>query len=168
LAVGRVLRPHGLNGEVRVEILTDYPERFSLHETLYLGSIQEAEGEGCTPYGLESYRFHKGAVLLKLEGIDERNAAETLRELLVWIPFAQAVPLEEGEQYEYQMVGLTVVTDEGQELGQVAEIIDTGAAAVYVVRGMRGEILLPDTSEVVLDVDVEAGRMVVHLIEGLV
>lgn len=160
LAVGRVLRPHGLHGEVRVEIHTDYPERFALHKLLYLGPAY-------VPYALQSYRFHRGAVLLKLEGIDDRAVAETLRGQWVWIPIEEAVPLEEGECYQYQMYDLRVWTVDGEDLGRITEIIETGSHDVYVVQGERGEVLLPDTDEVVVEVDVQAGRMLVRLIEGL-
>ncbi len=160
LAVGRVLRPHGLHGEVRIEIHTDYPERFALHKWLYLGPAH-------VPYALQSCRFHQGAVLLKFAGIEDRAVAETLRGQWVWIPREEAVPLEEGECYQYQMYDLQVWTVEGEELGRVTEIIEAGPHDVYVVQGTKGEVLLPDIEEVVVKVDVQARRMLVRLIEGL-
>jgi 16S rRNA processing protein RimM len=175
LAVGRILRPHGLRGEVRVEIHTDLPERFALYDRVYLAPAQVNSGPSgllsasstATPYGLESHRFHSKWVLLKLAGIDDRTQAEPLRDLWVWIAPEQAAPLEEGEVYLHDMLELQVVTDEGEELGQIVKIIETGANPVYVVRGPRGELLLPDTEEVILDVDLEAQQVTVHLIEGL-
>jgi 16S rRNA processing protein RimM len=167
-----VLRPHGLRGEVRVEIHTDAPERFASYKRLYLAPITPdgnalVHGEH-VPRALQGYRFHQGKVLLKLEGIDDRNQAEMLRDQWVWISIEDAVPLGEGEVYLHQMLHLRVVTAEGESLGEVTEIIETGANYVYVVRGARGEILVPDTDEVVLDVDTEARQMTVHLIDGLV
>ena len=192
LAVGRVLRPHGLQGELRVEIHTDYPERFALRKRIYLGPAEtsphrtwdpcETQGndsatgscgrttsDPCAyiPYALEGCRFHQSTVLLKLKGIDDRHRAETLREQWVWIPIEDAVPLEEGECYLYQVLGLRVVTVDGEELGKVTEIIETGANLVYIAQGVQGEILLPDTDEVIVQVDVPAGQMIVQLIEGL-
>jgi 16S rRNA processing protein RimM len=172
LAVGRVLRPHGLRGEIRVEIHTDYPERFALYKEVYLAPTRPQEGlliasEGVV-YPLEGHRFHQGAVLLKLGGIDDRMQAESLRELWVWIPPKDAVPLQEGEFLLHQLMYMRVVTAEGEFLGEIAEMIETGANLVYVVRGPRGEILVPDIDEVVLDIDVEAGQMTVQLIQGLV
>jgi 16S rRNA processing protein RimM len=175
LAVGRILRPHGLRGEVRVEIHTDSPERFALYEQVYLAPAQADPGPSgllsappfTTPYGLEGHRFHGKWVLLKLAGIDDRTQAETLRDLWVWISPEQAAPLEEGEVYLHDMLELQVVTDEGEALGQIVQIIETGANPVYVVRGPRGELLLPDTDEVILDVDLEAQLVTVHLLEGL-
>jgi 16S rRNA processing protein RimM len=161
LAVGRVLRPHGLRGELRVEIHTDYPERFALYRQLYLGSAY-------VPYRLEGHRFHQGVVLLTLEGIDDRNKATALQGQWVWIAMDDAVPLEEGEYYLHQVLDLRVITVDGEELGWVAEIIETGANDVYVVHGARGEILLPAIPEVIVKVDVQAGKMTVRLLDGLV
>ena len=160
LVVGRVRRPHGLRGEIRVEIQTDYPERFAVYKTLYLGPEY-------TPFALQGHRFHQGTVLLKLDGVDDRNAAETFRDQWVWIAVEDAVPLKEGEVYLHQMLHLDVVTRDGEALGHVTQIIETGANLVYVVRGKQGEILIPDTDEVILAVDLGAGQMTVQLIEGL-
>jgi 16S rRNA processing protein RimM len=171
LAVGQITRPHGLRGEVRVEIHTDYPDRFALYERVTLAPTRPERGllvasEGAA-YELEGHRFHQNAVLLKLSGIDDRTQAEALRSLWVWIPAKDAAPLQEGEVLIHQLMYMRVVTTEGEAVGLVQDIIETGANLVYVVRGPRGEVLLPDTDEVVLDIDVEAGRMTVQLIEGL-
>lgn len=160
LAVGRVLRPHGVRGELRVEIMTDHPERLSFHPVLYLGPEH-------TPYDLEGVRFHKGAALIKLTGCDDRNAAEALRNQLVQIPFEDAVPLEEGEFYEFQIMGAEVITETGETLGRVVEVIETGANDVYVVQGPRGELLIPVIEDVVQELDLENQRMVVTLLPGL-
>ena len=85
----------------------------------------------------------------------------------VWIALEDAVPLEEGEIYLHQMMGLRVVTVDGEDLGSVTEIIETGANPVYVVRGSQGEILIPDTDQVIQSVDLTAGLVTVRLIEGL-
>lgn len=160
LAVGRVLRPHGVRGELRVEILTGYPERLPLHSTLYLGSDARA-------YRVERVRFHRGAALIKLVGCEDANAAEGLRDQLVQIPLKEAVPLEEGEYYHFQLLGVEVTTEEGNSLGRVTEVLDTGANDVFVVRGPHGEILIPAIEEVVRELDLESGHMVVMLLPGL-
>jgi 16S rRNA processing protein RimM len=169
LAVGRVLRPHGVRGELRVEVHTDHPERFALYKRLYLGPAGpggEMEASGVA-YLLQSHRFHSGLVLLKLEGIDDRTRAEAYRDLWVWIAVEDALPLPEGEFYLHQMLHLQAVEEDGEELGEVVEIIESSAHPVYVIRGPRGEVLVPDIDEVILQVDVVAGRMVVRLPEGL-
>lgn len=161
LVVGRVIKPHGVRGELRVQIHTDYPERFAVYETLYVGP-------SFVPFKLKTHRFHHDLVLLTLDGIEDRTQAESLRDQWMWISVEEAVPLEEGEFYSYQAIGLRVVTDEGIELGHIAEIIETGANDVYLVRGAQGEVLLPDIPEVVVRVDIPAGEMTVHLLEGLI
>jgi 16S rRNA processing protein RimM len=160
LAIGRVLRPHGVRGEVRVEIHTDYPERYGVYRHVYLGP-------GYVPYEIRGYRFHQGRVLLKLRQVTDRTAAEALRGQWVYIAMEDAVPLAEGEVYFHQMLGLRVETIEGEELGETVDMIDTGANPVYVVRGMEGEILIPDIPEVIEAIDLEAGKLIVRLMEGL-
>lgn len=160
VAVGRVLRPHGVRGELRVELLTGYPERLPLHAVLYLGD----EGR---PYTVERLRLQEGVALIKLAGCDDRDQAETLRGQLLQIPLEHAVPLEEGEYYHFQLIGVEVFTDGGECLGRVVEVLDTGANDVYVVRGRRGEVLLPAIEDVVRQLDLEGRRMVVTLLPGL-
>jgi 16S rRNA processing protein RimM len=161
IAVGRILAPHGIRGEVKVEILTDYPERFFQHPTLYVGPA-------AVPVKVKSARYFKSYVLLSFENRPDRNAVEELRGLYLQIPISEAMPLEEGEFYLFQAIGLEVVTDEGDLLGTVTEVIETGANAVFVVKGEGREILIPDTKEVVLGADLEKGTLTVHLIPGLV
>jgi len=165
LSVGRVLRPHGVRGELRVEILTAYPERLAQQAHLYLARPDSPEA--VRRYLVEGLRFHREILLLKLDGCDDRNAADRLRGMLVQVPVEEAVPLEEGEYYLFQLVGVRVETESGEWLGQVTEVIETGANDVYVVRGPRGELLLPALDDVVLELDLEARRMVVHLLPGI-
>lgn len=160
LAIGRVLRPHGVRGELRVEIHTDFPERFGVYRQVYLGPDH-------MPYEIEGHRFHQGRVLLKLREVIDRTAAEVLRGQWVYIAAKDAVPLAKGEVYLHQMLGLRVRTVEDEELGEVVDLIETGANLVYVVRGMQGEILIPDIPEVIEAIDLEAGQLIVRLMEGL-
>lgn len=168
LLLGRVLRPHGIRGELRIEILTAYPERVMPGRELFLGPDPDDEASAI-PYQVIKSRTHQKYLILHLEGIPDRNAAEHLRNHYVMVTLEDAVPLEEGEVYLFQMLGLNVVTDDGEHLGRITEIIETGANDVYVVKhGARGEILLPAIDECVLDVDLDAKRMTVHLIDGLI
>jgi 16S rRNA processing protein RimM len=161
LVIGRVVRPWGVRGEAKVEIITDFPERFSRLRKVYLGP--EA-----VPFILESFRLHKGAALFKLKGCHNRTAVEELRGQLVQIPIEEAVPLEQDEYYEHQIVGLAVWTAGGERLGTVDEVISTGSNDVYVVRGQGREILIPAIEDVVLEISLAQGRMIVELMEGLV
>ena len=165
LAIGQVVSAHGIRGELKVEILTDDPDRFRLLDQVWVG----LDGEEPLSTPIESHRLHKRHLLLKLAGCNDRTTAETFRGLLIQIPFEEALPLEEDEYYEYQIVGLAVWTVAGEHLGQIEEIIYTGANDVYVVRGdhPRQEILIPFLADVVLEIDLETGRMVVELPEGL-
>jgi 16S rRNA processing protein RimM len=161
LIIGRVERPHGVRGEVRVAPYTDDPERFTWLKTVYVGE------KAMRPVAVEAARFHQGIVLLKLAGYDDRDAAETLRQEWLHVPEEEGIPLEEGEFYLYHLIGLHVYTDEGEQLGELTEVLETKANLVYVVNGPRGEILLPETEEVVQEIDLDAGRMTVHLLPGL-
>ncbi len=165
LAVGRVSRPHGVRGELRVEILTDYPGRLGQHAYFYLASPDSPEI--VRRYPVEKLRRHKEVLLLKLGGCDDRTGAEELRGQLVQIPTEEAVPLEEGEYYDFQLIGVKVEAESGESLGQVVEVLKTGANDVYVVRGSWGEVLLPAVKDVVLKLDIEARLMVVNLLPGL-
>lgn len=161
LAAGRILRPHGVRGELRVEVLTDYPEHFVALKVLYLGSQRQV-------HQVVSARIHKQHVLLKLQGCDDRDAADALRGSVVYVAISDAIPLEEAEYYEYQLEGLDVVTDEGEPLGELVEVLSVpGANDVFVVHGPQGEILIPAIEDVVLDIDLDAGRMVIRLLPGL-
>ena len=165
LAVGRVSRPHGVRGELRVKVLTDYPGRLGQHAYFYLASPDSPEI--VRRYPVEKLRRHKEVLLLKLGGCDDRNGAEELRGQLVQIPTEEAVPLEEGEYYDFQLIGVKVEAESGESLGQVVEVLKTGANDVYVVRGSWGEVLLPAVKDVVLKLDIEARQMVVNLLPGL-
>jgi 16S rRNA processing protein RimM len=165
LVVGRVLRPHGVRGELRVEIITGFPERLGQHDHFYLAHPDSPEE--VQRYPAEEMRLHKDSLLLKLAGCDDRDAAELLRDMLVQVPLEEAVPLDEGEYYHFQIVGVQVETESGEQLGQVVEVLETGANDVYLVRGPRGEVLLPAIEDVVRELDLEAKRMVVHLLPGM-
>jgi 16S rRNA processing protein RimM len=155
-----VVRPFGVRGELKAELLTDHPDQLGRLRTVYLGPQAE-------PWAVEGVRLHKGAALFKLTGCDDRTAAESLRGALVQIALEDAVPLEEGEYFEYQIVGMSVVEKDGTLLGKITEIISTGANDVYLVVGPDGELLLPAIESVILEIDLEADQMVVHLLEGL-
>lgn len=165
LTVGRILRPHGVRGELCVEIITDYPERLGEHTCLCLASPNSPDVVQCYP--VERLRQHGGVLLLKLGGCDDRDAADALRSMLVQIPLEEAVPLEEGEYYHFQLIGVSVETESGEHLGRVVEVLETGANDVYVVRGPLGEVLLPAVDDVVLELDLESRQMIVHLLPGL-
>lgn len=160
LAVGRIVAPHGVRGDVEVEIHTDFPERF-------VPGARVLVGERKVPMVVERVRPFRKRLLIKFAEVGDRTAAEVWRGAWIHVPVEEAWPLEEDEFYEHQIVGLEVWTDQGVYLGVIDHIIYTGANDVYVVVGPRGEVLIPAIKQVVLDVDLEEERMTVHLLPGL-
>lgn len=161
LVIGQITKPHGVIGEVRVIPHTDLPERFTWLETVFIGKTNPQ------PVPVESARLHNNLVLLKLAGYDDRDAVEALRGAWLLVPESEAIPLAEGEYFLFQLMGMEVLTDSGEPLGRLVEIIETGANNVFRVSGSRGDVLLPDIDEVILDIDLDNGRMTVHLLPGL-
>jgi 16S rRNA processing protein RimM len=165
LAMGQVLGAHGIRGEIKVDILAGDPDRFRTLRRVLIGAVDQEP----IPWPLEGYRLHKGRALLKLGGCDDRTYAETMRGLLVQIPIEATAPLKDDEYYEHQIVDLEVWTSGGEQLGMVVEVLYTGANEVYVVETDSGsEVLIPAIDSVVRSIDLEAGRIVVDLMEGLI
>lgn len=162
LAIGSIVAPHGIRGEVKVALLTDFPERFRPGNRVYVGNMERA-----APVEIEAARPHKGVMLVKLVGVADRNAAELLRDQYLLIPEAEAMPLGEHENYLHDLIGLAVETVEGEVLGELTEVLITPANDVYVVTGPEGELLLPALRQVVRSVDLASRRMVVIVPEGL-
>ena len=166
LLLGRVLRPHGVRGEVRVEVLTAYPERIVPGRRVFVGPDPQ-DPRSATAHTVTRSRKHQDMLILQFEGIGDRAAADALRGQFVMVTLDNAVPLEEGEFYLFQLIGLAVYTDEGDHLGRITDVIETGANDVYVVRGPRGEVLLPAIDECILELDIQGGKVTVHLMDGL-
>jgi 16S rRNA processing protein RimM len=163
LAVGHIVGVHGLRGEVKLESYTDFPERFTPGERLWLGDdLAEVE--------IVSVRPHKNHLLIRFEGVSDRTAAEQLRGLWLFVAEEEAAELEEGAYWIHDLIGLEVRDESGALLGELVDVLITGANDVYVVHAMEGaarEILLPAIPEVILNVDLTAGVMTVRLLEGL-
>ncbi len=160
LTIASVLAPWGTRGELKVRIETDFPERFERLQRVYLGAEH-------LPYELEGFRRHQDHGLLKLKGCDSPQSAAKLRDMEVQIPLAEAMPLPHGQYYTYQIEGLQVRTEDGEALGSVTEVLFTAANPVLVVRGARGEVLIPKLPEVVLEISPQAGYVIVRLPPGL-
>lgn len=161
LVIGQVGKPHGVRGDIRVVPHTDVLERFTWLDEIHIGEKDPQ------PVPVEYVRFHKNWVLLKLEGYDNRDAVEILRGQLLHVREEQAIPLEEDEYFLFQLMGMNVISEDGERLGEVIQVIETGANNVFVVDGPRGEILIPDTSEVIREIDFDNERITVHLLPGL-
>lgn len=149
-----------------MRVLTAYPERLGALKRIYLA--QSAEHPAPQEYTLRTVRMHQGYALITLKGIDDRTTADMLRQLFVMVAIDDAIPREEGEHYLFELIGLTVVTEDGVTLGLLQEILDTGANDVYVVGSPEyGEVLIPATEHTILKTDIAAQQIIVRLPEGL-
>jgi 16S rRNA processing protein RimM len=167
LVVGRVVRPHGVHGEVLVQILTDAPERFSAGAKLAAGDPDDPPATGLLDLEIVAARLHQGRMLLRLAGYEDRDAVERLRGLLLSIPLEEARPLEDDEFWPHQLVGLEVVDQEGRRRGVVAEVLPGAAQDLLAVRRPDGGTALVPAAAALVTVELEAGRVVVQALPGL-
>ena len=165
LVIGEILRPHGVQGELRTRVVSDYPERLRNLKHVYIGkSSDDAQPRRRL---LKKVRFNKAYALLTLDGVRDRDDAERLRNKVVMLDIADAAPLEEGEYYLFQLIGLKVRSDE-QVIGVIRDVLQTGANDVYVVASEKyGEILIPAHRETLVDIDFDAELVTMNLPEGL-
>lgn len=166
LLVGVVVAPFGRVGEVKLHIETDFPERFSLLETVCFALPDRS----IRILPLERVRIHKGQALLKLKDINSINEAEDLRGARVLIRPCDAMPLPENEYYIHDLIGCTVVTEDGTKLGTLMSVMQGVANDVYVIKSApntKEEILLPAVRQIIQKVDIEARTIQVSLIPGL-
>ena len=161
LLVGILRRPHGIKGEWLMAVMTDFPERLKPGTVLYMGSSHQ-------PVTIANVRHHNKGLIIALEEFSSREELGHLRNQDMFVRADDRPALPEGEYYLHQLIGLQVVSDKGEQLGVVSEWIETGANGVFVIKPSDGgEILIPDTEEVVVSIDLEAGQMTVRLIPGL-
>jgi 16S rRNA processing protein RimM len=168
LIVARVLRPHGVRGDLNVKMLTSFPDRMRDQKIIYLGTDPEKPPK-TKKYQLTWARPAKGDQwIMHINGVDSREDADMLRSHFIYVSMADAVPLEEDEVYLFQVLGLTVETEQGEVLGKITGHIETGANDVYIVQSETyGEVLIPHAPGVILKIDVNTGIMRVNLPEGL-
>ena len=163
LQVGVISSTHGVRGEVKVFPTTDDPQRFKSLKNVILDTGKEQ-----IPLEMQGVKFFKQFVILKFKGIDNINDIERYKRSSLFVTREDAVELEEDEYYIADLIGMDVITDEGEE-GKLVDVIETGANEVYVVEFDKyGEVLIPAIHDCILDVDIEAMSMKVHLLEGLV
>jgi len=165
LTLGKISRPHGVRGEVRMRIVTNYPEQLHDLKTVYLG--MSPDDKDIEPVELTKVRFHQDYALLTFKGITNRDQVDRFRKKAVMIDIDSALPLEDGEYYLFQLIGLNVVADD-QEIGIVKEVIETGANDVYVVTSEEyGEVLIPAHEETIIKIDFDTEIITMSLPEGL-
>ena len=155
-----MLGSHGLRGELRCQVLTEFPERFDTTRAVFLGDPP-------VRYRVRRARAAGAAVLLTLDGITTPEQAAEHRGQEVLVRLEDAVPLPEGRFYWHQVLGLEVRDEDGRVLGKVADIVETGANDVYVLRTNGPDLLLPAIKDVILAIEPERGTMTVRLLPGL-
>lgn len=161
--VGVITSPHGIRGEVKVFPTTDDPARFKKLKEVLLDTGKER-----IVLHIAQVKLFKQFVILKFREYDNINEVESLRKKELWILRSQAVPLQEDEYFIADLIGVNVELEDGRALGVLKDVIQTGANDVYVVEDTDGrEIMIPAIKDCILSVDVEGGRMVVHLLKGL-
>ena len=162
--VGVISSTHGIKGEVKVFPTTDDAGRFRDLKQVILDTGKEQ-----IAWEVQSVRFFKQFVILKFEGIDNINDIEKYKRCPLLVSREDAVSLGEDEYFIADLIGLTVVTEDGEAFGTLTDVIETGANDVYVIDSMKhGEVLVPAIKECILSVDIGAGRIMVHLMDGLI
>lgn len=162
--VGAVSSAHGVRGEVKVYPMTDDPMRYKKLKQVI---VQKKNGAEET-LAVESARFFKNMVLLKWKGIETRDDAEAYRGSALFVSREEAVPLKENEYFIADLIGLSVFADDGSALGELTDVLQTGANDVYeVTTPGKQKLLIPAIRDCILQVDVEGNRMEVHLLPGL-
>jgi 16S rRNA processing protein RimM len=161
LAIGKIRRPHGVRGEMIMEVYTDFPERLLPGVLVFLGPDYQ-------PGQLTRTRWHQGNLLISLDGITTPESAGIWRNQIVYLQAAERPVLPEGEYYQHELIGLTAISESGQLLGLVSEILETGVHDVLVVRPEQGpEILIPFLEALLLKVDLERKEIHLRLLPGL-
>lgn len=163
--VGKIVNTHGIRGEVRVISRTDFAqERYKIENVLYIFM----ENKPPIEVKVASHRVHKSFDLLAFEGYDNINLVEKFKGAMIKVPESQLQPLDEGEYYFHEIIGCTVVTEDGETIGEVKEILKPGANDVWVVKRKKGgDVLIPYIADVVKQVDVENKTITIHVMEGL-
>ena len=164
LRVGVITTTHGLKGEVKVFPTTDPPERFfDLDEVVLRSGVSEQTVH------VEKVRFFKNLVIVKFREFNRIEEVENLRQAELYVSRDNAVPLGEGEYYIGDLIGMEVITDEGESLGILDDVIETGANDVYSVNSKKyGNVLIPAIEHCIIKVNIETGSMTVHLLPGLI
>ena len=164
LEVGQIVNTFGIKGFVKVYPYVDDISRFDNLKKVYIKS-KKIDKE----LPIEEVIYHKNMVLIKFKGIETVEEAEKLKNAYVEIDRAEAIPLEEGQYFIADLLGLDVYLDTGEKLGILEDIYNTGSSDIYVVKNELGkQFLLPYIDEVIKKIDVEEGKITVHIIEGLI
>ena len=164
ITIGKILKPVGLRGEVKVLLLTDFPERFkSLREVI----VQTKEKQEQEQYQIEYVRLGLPFVYITFAGLSSSAQVDSLIGGLIQLPEEQRVPLPEGSYYQFELQGMDVYLEEGTLLGKVNQVLQTGSNDVFVVKSGEREYLIPALHTVVREIDLTKKRMMIRPVEGL-
>jgi 16S rRNA processing protein RimM len=166
LQVGEILRPHGVRGEVRMRVVTSYPERIPDLTRVYLA--RDPFDPRPRQHEIESVRFHHEVALVTFKGVEDRDEADRLRGLAVMVALEDAVPLAEGEVYLFELIGMRAVTEDGQDVGEIADVLEIGPNDTYLIRSdTYGEYTIPDVPQFIVRIDKANRQLIVRLMDGL-
>ena len=163
VAVARIVRPRGLKGEVVAEILTDFPERFESLDTV---TSVSPDGER-SDLIIENFWFQNDRIILKFAGYDTVERGEELRNIEICVPESEAVELETGEYFDWQLEGCIVEDLKGEKIGEVRELMRTGGTEILVVAGPGKEYLIPFAESICVEVDIDKKIIRIDPPEGL-
>ena len=163
VAIGQILKPHGVKGALRVRPFTDDAERFSLMNRIYLTHNEVTRTAFTVCRTKPSNRF----IILSLKEINSVESAEEWREAFIEIPRSECPPLTEGVHYYFELIGLIVYSNRGDRIGELVDVYTTAASDIYVIRNQNREILIPAVPEFIERIDVDEGVMIIRPIDGL-
>ncbi len=164
LEIGQIVNTFGIKGVIKVKPFTDDIKRFDRLKKVYIENKKFKK-----EYEIEEVKYHKDMVLIKLKGVENPEQANLLRDSYLKINREEEKPLQEGIYYIVDMIGLEVYTEQGEILGKLEDIFNTGSNDIYVVKNELGkQILLPAIRDVIKQIDLENKKMIVHLISGLI
>lgn len=162
LVVGKLRRPHGVRGEMLMEVFTDFPERLAPGKKVYIGEARQ-------PHLLRSRRRHGEHLLVAFEGLDTPEQVGVLRTELVFVRSDEIPPLPAGDYYHHQLIGLQVCDDTGKPIGKIVEILEGGVHDVLVAQNESwGEVLIPFVDGVIQKVELENAVVIVKLLPGMI
>jgi 16S rRNA processing protein RimM len=163
ITIGKAVKPFGVKGEMKIEPMTDFPDRFKNLALVFLVSPAGKE----ISCNIRSVRYAGRSLFLLFEGYDSPEKAKELNGWFIKVPEEEAIPLPEGSYYWFELIGMEVFSETGEKLGKIVDVFETGSNDVYVLKQGRKETYIPATKEVVKQVDRAAKRMIIHLMAGL-
>ncbi len=158
ITIGKILTPWEYNGYLKIEVITEFPERFAPGSTVYTNKRQLT---------IDDVVWRKGRAIVKFTKIDTEQDAQKLCGQLVEIHHSQLQTLPDGQFYQFQLIGLEVRTVQGEIVGKISDIMPTSGTDIYVINGEGGEILIPSTDENIKSIDLEKGVVYVEPVKGL-